>query len=405
MAREGDDQGDLREGDTSAQAATETAKTASATPRPRGADGPPKGARKPPGGSGPPPRRRGGGASGGVALVLALIALLATGGLAWLLYHTEGAHLVADTDWEPRLDRLEAELGRARDDTAAAEDARRRLQRDLRGRIDTLEGTLAERDQRLSALAATQREQARRLEQVTPDRVGDWQLAEAEYLLQLAEQRLLLLRDPGGTLRLLQAADERLRLAGDAGLFPVRERLAADMTALAAVRVPDVEGHYLRLRALADQAAGLPLDTVPRAYRPESRAVEGNWRERLLAVLARFGDQVRVQRRDTPMEPLLAPEQEALLRLRLQLQFEQAGAALLAGSEPLFRDSLARIDSQLDAYAATAPDARAAMGEALAELAAAPLRVDLPDISDSRRQLRAWLDARMEATPAEEGEP
>ncbi len=325
-----------------------------------------------------------------LALLLALLALLASGALAAWLYLERDA--TASPDPQQGLQqlesRLQAELRQLREAQQASE-------RDLRDGLREQGRQLQTRDQRLEALAGGQLELARRLEQLTPEQRSHWQLAEAEYLLQLAEQRLLMLRDPQGSLRLLRSADERLRQAADAGLYPVRERLAGDIAALAAVQVPDIEGFYLRLRALAERAAAMPLQHPPRLQPTAGGAPAAETRgARILQVLGRLGDQVRVQRRELPVEPRLDATREQLLRERLQLQFEQAGAALLTGREAVFRDNLVRLGEQLQPYANSAPEEHAVITAALVELSGETLRVSLPDISAARRELRAWLDAQ-----------
>ncbi|UCE89293.1 MAG: uroporphyrinogen-III C-methyltransferase, partial [Pseudomonadota bacterium] len=90
---------------------------------------------------------------------------------------------------------------------------------------------------------------------------NDWLVAEAEYLIKLANHRLLLDRDVKTALSALGTADERLREAGDPALIPARRALASDMAALRAVPKPDISGISLTLGALGESIDTLPLST------------------------------------------------------------------------------------------------------------------------------------------------
>ncbi|MGB0713984.1 MAG: uroporphyrinogen-III C-methyltransferase, partial [Gammaproteobacteria bacterium] len=86
-----------------------------------------------------------------------------------------------------------------------------------------------------------------------------WVLAEVEYLMRIANHRLMLQRDPVTAEVAMRAADQRLRSLNDPVLVPVREKLAAEINALGALPKPDLEGMGLSLDALAESVAGLPL--------------------------------------------------------------------------------------------------------------------------------------------------
>ena len=70
----------------------------------------------------------------------------------------------------------------------------------------------------------------------------EWVLAEAEYLVLAANQRLALEGDINTAIAALKAAAQRLRSENHPDLIPVRDRLIEDATALEAVILPDTEG-------------------------------------------------------------------------------------------------------------------------------------------------------------------
>ena len=86
-----------------------------------------------------------------------------------------------------------------------------------------------------------------------------WIIAEAEYLLTLANYRISLDKDVATAIAALTAADQRLKQVGDPGLLDVRREISDEINALRSVEVPDIAGMAFELAALASSAEQLPL--------------------------------------------------------------------------------------------------------------------------------------------------
>jgi uroporphyrin-3 C-methyltransferase len=232
-----------------------------------------------------------------------------------------------------------------------------------------------------------------------------WRLAEAEYLLTLANQRLNLEHDQATAISILETVDAKLRALGDPALLPVREKISDELAQLRAVEVPDITGMALTLASLAQASQTWPLrDKTPPGVlgsdeAPRSRPL--SWQEIPRAVWEDLKDMVRVRRHQQPVEPLLPPDQFWFLRQNLQLKLEQARLALLRRDKPLFD----RLLSEAQDWARLFFDGNAASVssavETLDHLKTAELRPALPDISASLRELRAQskrLGQQVEAT-------
>ena len=76
-----------------------------------------------------------------------------------------------------------------------------------------------------------------------------WGLSEVEYLLRIANHRLLLQRDVKTAKVALRSADARLRELADPHYLSVREQIAAELEALEAVPSVDAEGIYAGIQA------------------------------------------------------------------------------------------------------------------------------------------------------------
>lgn len=316
-----------------------------------------------------------------------LFAALALGVVGWLTYRDQTENELANYRVESIIRDQGLTLG------------------DLRQQLADLRADDRSGRQQLAMLIEQQRvqieaQQQRILELTSIDR-SDWELAEAEYLLQLANQRVLLGGDAHGSMELLTAADGIIRDLDDSGLLPVRAALAQDMAALKAMPAVDIEGTYVAITAAANQAAALPLIRAPEiadATAAVPTPAASTWSDRLNAGLEaavlKLGELVQIRRRDQPYQPLLAPEYEAALRQQLQLAFEQAQSALLAGNQKLYEASLTKAETWLNTYFTLDEQATRAIAATLAELKTRQIKPQMPDISSSRRALNTFIKSR-----------
>ncbi len=274
----------------------------------------------------------------------------------------------------------------------------------LRNQLDSQRTeTRSTRDQLMARLKETQErveaQQQQLVNLATADR-SDWQLTEAEYLLQLANQRLLLGGDLKTALEQLLSADNIIHDVDDSGLLPARAALAKDIAALKAVDVVDIDGIYFELEAVAAQAQQLHLiETVEiQEAAPAPAAETATLTERLQtglrAALQKLYQLVQIRRRDEPYKPLLAPQYEAALQQNLKLAFEQAQVALLTHNQKLYEHSLAKARDWLSTYYTLDERATQAVVAQIDELITRRVEVTLPDISESRRELKAYIKMR-----------
>ncbi|MGB0957492.1 MAG: uroporphyrinogen-III C-methyltransferase, partial [Litorivicinus sp.] len=230
------------------------------------------------------------------------------------------------------------------------------------------------------------------IELIEGNRAQEYLLAEVEYLLRIAIQRVQAGRDVATGLALLQSADQALATADDAALFPVRRALASEIAALRAVPSLDRTGLYLKLAAAAEQVDALRMSPteIASAPAPESAdAIDG-----ALKTLASF---VTVRRRDNPVEPMLAPTEAAYVRQNLRLMMEQSQLALLDGDSATWQASLGRAQDWVGRYFLASDTQTTAMLETLAPLGDLNIAPELPRIGESLNALRAVQKARVDA--------
>jgi uroporphyrin-3 C-methyltransferase len=86
---------------------------------------------------------------------------------------------------------------------------------------------------------------------------NDWQLAEVEYLMRVAQHKLILQDDFEGAAITLQAASDKIALTGDPGLLPVRVMISEEIADLKTRKRADLVGMTLILAQLARQVRSL----------------------------------------------------------------------------------------------------------------------------------------------------
>lgn len=270
-----------------------------------------------------------------------------------------------------------------------------RLEQELSAGIGGLETTLGEQTTQLTrslhAMEVQLAEQQKALARFSASDRESWLLAETGHLLRLANQRLVMAGDPVAAQALLDSADAVLRELDDPALHAVRAAVAADIAELRAVPKVDVEGIYLRLAALIEQADGLVIFQFPQQPAPASEEVAQGWRDRLQqgykAALSQLSDYIIIRRRDMPMQALMDPQWEGLVRLNLRMLLEQAQIALLSGNQPLYGASLERALQWVSQF----QDADTATAEAIAaqvkHLATLTIQIPQPNISRSQQAL------------------
>ncbi|MCD8512993.1 MAG: uroporphyrinogen-III C-methyltransferase [Nitrincola sp.] len=231
----------------------------------------------------------------------------------------------------------------------------------------------------------------------------DWLLAEAEYLLRLANQRILMEQNASGALALLRSADEILQRANDVALYPVREALAKDISTLEALPRIDTEGLFLRLSALNAQVPNLRMTPITDRHQLPSLleemtpdAVKETWgsgaREAFANAMAKFEQLVVIQHRDEPIQPLLSPEQTYYLQQNLHLMLEQAQHALLQGRQAAYDESLNKASRWITEYFQANDATTIALLEGIEALKSVTVSVEIPAINGSLNALQQHIN-------------
>ncbi|GGY56126.1 heme biosynthesis operon protein HemX [Bacterioplanes sanyensis] len=321
-----------------------------------------------------------------LVLMLGLFAVAGYGAwLGWQQQQNTAAELAVVKD----------RLQQAQQQTDTLRQEERQLQQQTQQALDGLQQLgeqLQHNSERLAKLPGAERQ--------------DWLLAEAEYLMRLANQRLQLERDWSGALSMLQAADNVLLETRNPSLNPVRATLAKEMQALRAVPALDSVGAVYRLQSLQESLQDLPW-LPEKLQRPQmsdaqpATAEEQVWYWQLWGnIKTALGNMVRIRQRDVAMEAPLTPDQFYYLQQNMHLMLEQAQVALLREEPSLYQHSLQRVEQWLDQYLMAEDERTRAVRTTLSELQQWQVAPAAPDISASLRQLQKLVEQQRRGTVA-----
>ena len=341
----------------------------------------------------PPKRQRSGNSVAWLAFLFAIIALAASGYIAWQDW--QGA---SDTSADDQLARLDGRI-----DTLAG----------LQSELETLVTGLGEPDPAIGAeLDAIRRELDDRLRMLDslPARISTlegsvaslagvsegardaWILAESEYYMQIANAQLQLANNPHLAALALKMADERIVQLANPALTDVRRALSDELAALDIMEKPDIEGATLTLSSLAGIVESLPLATAAEAgdeateIDPELSGAGRAW----ASVKGAMSGLVKVTPPERAKLVALSPDAEFFLRSNIALQLQSARLALLRGEQAIFVQTLDDTSAVLNDYFDVDSTQVTSALETIADIRGHVFTTAAPDISGSLRLLRQY---------------
>ena len=222
-----------------------------------------------------------------------------------------------------------------------------------------------------------------------------WLIAEAEYLVSIANTRLLLANDLATAIVALQSADQRLKENGDPMTFAVRRQLAKEINTLKSTEQPDIVGLSSQILALEDAVSNMGISAphagtaqAPEIGKGEPSPIPDNIQETLNDAWENFSKLVVIRRNDKPMAALMTPERVELIRKNLALKLESARLALINQNQTLYTASIAISKKWLaDYFDAKEASVKAAI-EQLNNLENTSIISELPSITLSLKMLR-----------------
>ena len=340
-----------------------------------------------------PVRQRSGNPVAWLAFLAAIVALAASGYVAWNDWRTP-----VDTSADDEIARVEGRLEALVQERYDEVDSRLAGLADQDSGVDAdlaaLRQDVDERIRLLSSLPArisTLESSVASLAGVSEGARDAWIIAESEYYMQIANAQLQLANNPHLAALALKLADERIVQLANPALTDVRRAISDELAALEIMERPDIEGATLTLASLARVVESLPLasaddDEPTPEIDPELSGPGRAW----ASVKGAMSGLVKVTPPERAKLVQLSPDAEFFLRNNIALQLQSARLALLRGEQAIFEQTLDDTSALLNDYFDT--DSAAVQGAltTIAEIRQYVFTTAVPDISESLRLLRQF---------------
>ena len=321
-----------------------------------------------------------------VAVALVVLAAIVAG--LWL--DIRGRIGATQEELAKRLRGIETETREARTLGRQTQEALR----EALGKLGALEAKVAESQNQQVALEALYQELTRNRD--------EWQLAEIEQVLAIAQQQLQLSGNVRAGLLALQLAESRLSRVDRLQFLPVRRALTRDIDRLKSLPALDVPGLSLTIDRLIASVDAMPLAFDERVERSASGKAAKSAPPAEENFFARLGGEVWkelrqlvvVRKVEAPEPPLLPPQQAWFLRENLKLRLLNARLALLTRDEAGYREDLRVTQRWIQRYFDVRAKASQGALAQLKQLSAASISFEPPSIVDSLEAVRGFKSRR-----------
>ncbi|NND65311.1 MAG: hypothetical protein HKM24_05020 [Gammaproteobacteria bacterium] len=278
-------------------------------------------------------------------------------------------------------------------------------------RIDGLERQLTEQNLAVAARVGTLESAVAQSRGVSVSAQQIWQRAEAEYLLQVANHQVTIVKDIDSATAALRAADRRIQSLGDPGFVSTRAQIAEALATLGAYPRVDVEGISLELMSVERRVADMKLSSdYPANYNvaadattdpaENDKALTRAWQ----AFSRSLTDIVRIRKTSISAQPLIIPQEAFFLRRNLELQLVAARVALLQGDGVNFNTAIKNSSTWLANYF-DGSDATVVQAKMIIDqLTDVDINRAMPDISHTLRVFRrtvANIENQIDTSPSE----
>jgi uroporphyrin-3 C-methyltransferase len=280
------------------------------------------------------------------------------------------------------------------DITAEFTALQRRLEAD-RSQMDSVEQTIREQLVLSRSLQAAANAMQGRLQAAEAavagmstrelDAGSELDLAEVDYLLRLANERLQLFSDPAAAGQALEVADMHLAALDNPMYLGVRQDIAVARRDLAAVEMPDYLEIARELDSIQEAVPSLSFRGGGSALSESAVVAEEGWWEKLKGV---FSGLVTVRRSTEDESNRISIEDKDYIRQRVWLQLEIAHLSLMRRDQEAFRNSLERAQTSLSTWFEPGDRQYQAVSNQMEALLSTEIDVATPDITAPWSTLR-----------------
>ena len=288
-------------------------------------------------------------------------------------------------EFEAMQKRMEADRSKM-DKVEQAINEQLALSRSLQAAADSMHGRLA------AAEAAVTGMSTREL-----DAGGELDIAEVDYLLRLANERLKLFSDPAAADQALEVADMHLAALDNPMYLGVRQDIATARRDLASVNIPDYMEITSHLDSIQEEIVSLPFHGAAPVTTDSEQAAGDGWWEKVKGV---FSGLVTVRRSTEEENKRISLQDKDFIRQRVWLQLEIAHLSLMRRDQEAFRTSLKRVQESLSTWFDADDNSYQTVKQGIDDLMAIEVKVAVPDITAPWSTLSLLRATQIRSEPA-----
>ena len=327
---------------------------------------------------------------------LVLAALSASG---YVLWRMEFANPIkADTEiLNNRISQIETWYGQHLAAVAESEAEMRTQIRDLENLIQEQQTAINRYAKRLALVGSAK----------TDIDDEQWRITEVEYLLRIANLRLLLDRNVPITIALLDTADKILAQIDDFSLHDIRSKVVSELEQLRNLEPIDQQGISLRIRELQGRIDGLPvglpdLVSVSKEHSEDTAQGRGYW-NRIVDGLESI---ILIRHHDSnPVRPLIDDQAIMIVKQQMRLSLDRALIALIRQDAGSFLLGIDDTSSLVTNHFDDRNETTRKFLDFLQSLREATITQKLPDISGSLQLLKTKRTQTVEVEYGEDIQP
>lgn len=230
----------------------------------------------------------------------------------------------------------------------------------------------------------------------------DWALAEIDYLLRIAHQRIAVARDIGGAIAALKGADSRIEQLADLSLFKIRKQLAKDIANLNAIHQADVNGISLAIDQMIAYLPELPFKSVKDEIKvqftensviEQPKSEDKTFVDSVLETVKEIGD-IKVHQRS--IKAASSAEQQNQIEQLLRTYLLSARLAALRFNQTQFLHEINQASEILRLHYSESDNRVEQLQKTLSDYSVLQLSPDLPELTKAWALLQKELSNDLE---------
>lgn len=275
-------------------------------------------------------------------LLVILLALIAAAA-AFVYFHLMPKHHAQLTTIQQQVAASQSQQQRLEEQlNGLQQKLERQVEQNLSGFGRQIDNALSQQRQQLDDYQLAVKSVQAELANLDISQESDWRIYEARNLVERAATKLWIEDEPQAALAFLKLAQSHLAALNNPAHMRARQALENDILALEQLPNDQVEAVSLALGALADQVQRSRwYQQLAMSSKPAEPTTEQSWSAHLQRSMQTLLQQfIRVQRRDTALEPMIADAYFDVVQQRTLLQLQLAQQAAVRGSQALYQQAV-----------------------------------------------------------------